>query len=88
MSHLSIQKAAKFAGLLAVRLQDAELVTRQSEYEQRTAANNAELTALLAVHKEAGTVPTGEELQRFPPPCESPMESLSREIYGEMAVNG
>lgn len=84
MSHLVKAKTAAFAAKLEEKSKDPEFQERQSAHEQAGQSSNAELTALLAVHKEAGTVPTEAELQRFPSLGESPLEVLSREIYEEL----
>ena len=86
MSHLSTQKVARFSGVLAMRLQDASFAARQAEYEQRTAASNAELTEYLAACREKGVPPTEADLSKFPPLGPSPMEELRREIYRGMAA--
>lgn len=88
MSQLAQAKMAAFTEKLGDRARDPEFQQRQADHKRLTAAANAELTALLAEHKAAGTVPTEGELKAFPSPSESPMEALSREIYGEIAVNG
>lgn len=85
MSHLVQAKTAAFTQKLEERSKDPEFQARQAEHDRLIGASNAELTALLAAHKAAGTVPTEDELKAFPSPCESPLEVLSREIYGEIA---
>jgi hypothetical protein len=84
MSHLVQAKTAAFKAKFDARAQNPEFQARQAAHELAAQGSNAELTALLAAHKEAGTVPTGAELQRFPSLGESPLEVLSREIYGEL----
>lgn len=84
MSHLVQAKTAAFLAKLQERTKEPEFQARQLAHEQTERDSNAELTALLAAHKEAGTVPTDAELQRFPSLGESPLELLSREIYGEL----
>jgi hypothetical protein len=84
MSHLVQAKTAAFKAKFQERAKEPDFQARQSAHEQAAQGSNADLTALLAAHKEAGTVPTEAELQRFPSLGESPLEVLSREIYGEL----
>jgi hypothetical protein len=81
MSHLVQAKTAAFKAKFEARAKDPEFQERQATYELSAQGSNIELTALLAAHKEAGTVPTEAELQRFPSLGESPLEAMSREIY-------
>lgn len=85
MSHLVQAKTAAFAAKLEERAQNPEFLARQAEHERLTASANSDLTALLASHKAAGTVPSQDEVNAFPSLGESPLEVLSREIYEEIS---
>jgi len=87
MSRLVQAKTAAFNAKLKER-STPEFQERQAEHERQTAESNAGLTALLAAHKAAGTAPSPQELEKYPTPCESPLEALSREIYAGIAGNG